>query len=216
MDDREEQILAAFARTGLREADLDLLPRLAILQHHGAPTRLIDVSTDYLPALYFACDDAAREGGPSRDGLLLAFLVPGPESNLQNDEMLYKGQLRDAIRRNVPTNPIRYYIPPPVSERIRAQRGAFIVGDEPRTSRPDWMSIRWKLPSRPWTKEKLDQVLDPEAPRRAGRPGTPFILGLSIERDLKQEVLEYINRVFRINPNTMFPDIQGFAESVRR
>ena len=143
-------------------------------------------------------------------------MVPDPRSNLETDEMTYKGQLRDAIRLDVARSAIRYYIPPPIADRIRAQRGAFIVGDEPRTKYPEWMSIRWKLPSSPWTNEKLEQVLNPEAPRRPGRPGTPFIVGFCIDKELKQEVLAYLDRVFRINANTMFPDIQGFAESIRR
>ena len=42
---------------------LTALETLTLLQHHGSPTRLIDVTSDWKVALYFAC-----EGDDDRDG----------------------------------------------------------------------------------------------------------------------------------------------------
>jgi len=39
---------------------MDLLSLMAIAQHHGVPTRLLDWSTDPLTAAYFAAEDASR------------------------------------------------------------------------------------------------------------------------------------------------------------
>ncbi|WP_311475955.1 FRG domain-containing protein [uncultured Corynebacterium sp.] len=39
------------------------LERLTLLQHHGVPTRLIDVSTDWKVALYFACSSNLDKDG---------------------------------------------------------------------------------------------------------------------------------------------------------
>lgn len=46
------------------------LQLLALLQHNGLPTRLLDVTANPLTAPWFACMSK-----PSRDGLLIAFNV---------------------------------------------------------------------------------------------------------------------------------------------
>lgn len=47
------------------------LETLTLLQHHGSPTRLIDVTSDWKVALYFACESA-----DSRDGRVFLLKVP--------------------------------------------------------------------------------------------------------------------------------------------
>lgn len=210
MEKREAEILQAFAATGLEESQYPVLEQLAILQHHGAPTRLIDVSTDYLPALYFACDDAANGRKPRDDGVLVAFLVDAAAGELTTGTHATIDEIRAAADSDA-----RYYIPRPFSGRIRAQRGAFIVSREPGTYNRGQMTIKWPLPPRPWTENTLNQVLNDPGVRQRGRPGHPVVLGLGIDKDLKAEVLDYLSRAFRLTPTTMFPDLEGFVLSIR-
>lgn len=61
---------------------LTALETLTLLQHHGSPTRLIDVTSDWKVALFFAC-----ESDDDRDGRL--FLIntdPGRWSKFPKDE----------------------------------------------------------------------------------------------------------------------------------
>ena len=52
--------------------DLEPIELLALLQHHGIPTRLLDVSENALVGLYFAChDDKATLG---KDGEVIVFI----------------------------------------------------------------------------------------------------------------------------------------------
>lgn len=37
------------------------LERLTVMQHYGAPTRLVDITANPLIALYFACEDTEKE-----------------------------------------------------------------------------------------------------------------------------------------------------------
>lgn len=60
--DAELRVLGEARKNGIVRG-LTGLERLTILQHHGAPTRLVDVSTDWSVALYFACETHDAEDG---------------------------------------------------------------------------------------------------------------------------------------------------------
>lgn len=70
MVDRNERVIAATEKSILDLARqngigrrLTALETLTVLQHHQVPTRLIDVSTDWKVALYFACEELDSKGG---------------------------------------------------------------------------------------------------------------------------------------------------------
>jgi len=201
----EDNMLKRFQATGLRESKTPVLEQLAVLQHQGAPTRLLDVSTDYLPALFFASDPTLDELNRPSDGLLIAFLANATTGAL-DPEM----QNASLLRQRISTGPC-FYLPQSFSRRIRAQRGAFIASEEP-SGVPE-MTLRWDLPSRPWADKTRDEVFDALGGRRRGRPGTPVVVALRIRAALKTSVREYLARAFRIDDNTMFPDIQGFVQA---
>ena len=54
------------ARRYARDIDIDNFELEAQLQHNGGETGLIDFTTDYLIALFFACD-----GNPTKDGRVI-------------------------------------------------------------------------------------------------------------------------------------------------
>ena len=62
----QEEILAE-AKAYIHETD-DPIEILTQLQHHGGKTNLIDFTTDYLIALFFACDNSASI---TKDGRLI-------------------------------------------------------------------------------------------------------------------------------------------------
>jgi FRG domain len=83
----EQQLLeSALARGYGRQAGH--IELLAVLQHHGAATRLLDVSSDPMVAMWFAVEDEGRLGS---DGVLFAInvsrakIIGGTESRTWND-----------------------------------------------------------------------------------------------------------------------------------
>lgn len=121
----EKRILSLARENGVGRG-LSQLETLTVLQHHGVPTRLIDVSTDWKVALYFACETLDSVDGrlfivaTSVDRWLSNF--PKPE-HLEEDLVWWdQGALND-WRHSV------WPILLPFSDvRMISQRGFFLVG----------------------------------------------------------------------------------------
>jgi hypothetical protein len=110
---------------GARLPDLALL---AHLQHYGAATPLLDVSTDPLIALWMAVFQSPErpEGGDSVSGSLFGVLKP-PESRWIRplDAREWSGSPK-SVSSNL-NGHVWWYEAPDVTERLRIQRGSFLV-----------------------------------------------------------------------------------------
>ena len=102
---------------GTRLPDLALL---AMLQHHGAATPLLDVSLDPLMGLYMAVV-SPFPSDDTEDGVLFAIRRPEkivPAFNSGKFEQIYD---------ELPEDTAVLYAAPDVSERLRIQRGNFLL-----------------------------------------------------------------------------------------
>jgi hypothetical protein len=99
------------------------LARLAYMQHHGIPTRLIDFTKDAWMAMFFAV-----ETGDSVDGRLFAILVDGPS--------VLSSSPKGTPWRSYKTSEVKIWDPVASGvkfPRILAQNGVFAVGRLPST-----------------------------------------------------------------------------------
>ncbi len=149
------------------------LETLTLLQHHGSPTRLIDVTSDWKVALYFAC-----ESDDNRDGRM--FLIKTDPSRWRNFPR--EGNTSDRSERPVWHNYRRNFdekhrnewrshwlrgtwpILLPFSDpRMISQRGFFLVGGVPSLHG----LIKLRINERPGYRTKAYEHPNSEAHPRA-------------------------------------------------
>lgn len=130
MRDAEDKVLAVARRNGLGMGLTDL-ELLGLLQHHGMPTRLIDVSRSPLAALYFAV-----EKDDNKDGRL--FILTAQETlrhgNLANSHESSSARLTalpwaSPRKKTVNWRQTVYEASmSPLDARMIAQQASFLVG----------------------------------------------------------------------------------------
>ncbi|MHA6757289.1 FRG domain-containing protein [Streptacidiphilus sp. PAMC 29251] len=129
MERTEARIIGAMRQEGLGRLMMDG-ELLAVLQHHGIPTRLIDVSVRPKEALFFAVD---RDD--DFDGRLFAIQLHPKNGKLDkinldgSSDLPWKGSaLGTRYSKSAWTNRVAIAEPMDLDPRMRAQRGRFLVG----------------------------------------------------------------------------------------
>lgn len=193
------------------------LHMLALMQHHGIPTRLVDVTYNPLTALWFACSDESLINEP---GVLVGMAVSdvpvietvpflpkqtwgGMEDPLGFD---YSAALEKSAEDQMP-----FLVQPVVRDaRMTAQEGLFITASVPE--QPAATPL-WGFPYQPnWTllslvREMRDMTFDIQGSR-----WTSFgTLGIIIPPDVKKKILPILENSFNRSHRTMYPDLSGFS-----
>ncbi|MDI6692313.1 MAG: FRG domain-containing protein [Anaerosomatales bacterium] len=231
----EREILADVRRWGLHMGEygrLSVMNQMAMLQHYGAPTRLIDITFNPWIGLWFAVQERrADEDGTPRDARLFAFdvthrLINGRESQLRDWEdsltipwprpvaPTASPEEREAYRQWI-TNTYAWR-PPRFHPRLAAQNGGFLLGGVPSTGAMTW----------PKTSDPADGVWTIDEVRRATSvamrvqkvgadpddPGFDVMYTLRISASAVPTIRRRLQELFGYEPLTMYPDYPGFAD----
>lgn len=124
----EQAILKTMRDEGLGRLMTDL-ELLQVLQHHGIPTRLIDVSTHPLEALFFAVD--RNDATPGRMFVIRLDALESGRRLLEGGEsgrLPWAEMARATQADSRWTNCVALIDADPLDPRMRAQRGKFLVG----------------------------------------------------------------------------------------
>lgn len=192
---REERAIRIFRRKAhnylSNPAVLDNdLRCLALMQHHGAPTRLLDFTKSAFVAAFFAMESATT------DAAVYALNTP----RLWNATPLRSAQLnRDIIDPRLEGNFSSYFLsndnailwigePTEMDRRLVAQSGTMVV--------PGMLD------------KSLDEILSEY------RDEDALIKKIILPRVLREEAMKALYRM-NITNATLFPDLDGLARSIR-
>lgn len=194
-------------------SDLHLL---ALLQHHGYPTRLVDVTQNPLTALWFAC-----ESRPEEPGRLVAFSVPNTPI-LETSPPEYRptyGLMQDpngwglshALQQSAESGQPFLVSPIIRDARMTAQEGLFITAAVPQESQAT------PFPGIPYPRSEallalrlqLEEIGFVEGD---GGSWPHFgVLGMTISQQMKRDLLPILTNTFNRSHRTIYPDIAGFV-----
>jgi FRG domain len=210
--DHENALLkkARELRLGDGRSDAELL---AILQHAGASTPLLDVTPDPFVALFFATEPVGEQGPCA----LVAIKVPGDTLGEQAGHT-YSGPLPDdpgvsiydrlKVSLKLPAvhaAPILWEAPF-VDNRMRAQRGMFLattIGAGPKK----FASFKLALDSPEDEKSHVKNLVE----RSRGNYKRPTVVVFYISEKMRGQVATELDRRFGYRTETIYPDLNGFA-----
>ena len=171
-------------RAERRLSDLELL---ALLQHHGAATRLLDWTANVLVALWFAC-----RGEPDNFGAVYGVSLENVWrlATEQHRSRSFAQLLEDAEER------MTYFQPPPLTPRIPAQAGFFLWS---RVQHRDWSSLG-TLAAEPLQTNAISMLSEEFS-------------AIAVTPQLKKYMRGRWKDLFGFADYTLFPDFDGFSSA---
>lgn len=230
--ERENLILDEARRWGLgvKAGQLvDDLQLLADLQHFGVPTRLVDVTSNPMTALWFATA-AAPAPAPGEEvssarpkpGLLIAMNMPWyneyPSEGRPATVFKTAGSPPDEwddvggldLKR---TKGLSLSTPFVVSSsmpnaRLRAQEGYFIASAHPKVSSPPLVSLNIDVPR--GDAEVVHRLLTKQ--RTQGLPKHMPFVAILVRSGVKRQLRDYLRLTYSRTAKALFPDYTGFRD----
>lgn len=163
----------------------------ALMQHHGAPTRLLDWTTSIYVAAYFACVDDWHA-----DGAIWLVHAKTVVDDLIAD-MSWRSRAKLFLRspkHPLDVLPFNIFRPNRPSQRMVAQQGYFLVHNNLLTDIADFMDARL-------------------ARHHASNEGEVY-RKITIPKDLKPCILRQL-KAANITAASLFPGLDGLGSSVR-
>jgi hypothetical protein len=226
--ERELEILEEARRWGLGR---DLGPSatdmhmLSVLQHHGVPTRLIDVTANPMTALWFATEQhKPREDGFVRRTPGVLFAIDVTKTDWYETFQYGKPTLGDlsnslgalyqqALKKSAESRQMFRTFPALPDERMKAQEGFLLGSAVPKRHKAPGVLGLDPVGPAPGV-EKLGKLLSTE--RDPGRPASLPFCAIVVPAAVKDKLRDPLKRTYNRRRRVLFPDIDGFREGLAR
>lgn len=172
------------------------LALLAMLQHHGAATPLLDVSLDPIVALYMAVV-SPNPADAKKDGAL--FAIKRPQESLA----AFDSRPFVSVYSALSADSVVMYSAPDVSERLRIQRGHFLLG---RVSTGDKrVTLPLTVPSGPSVDTWIWKRMAKRGQKGPVTPATTDIAVFRIASKFKQTIQRWLEERSGMTPDFVYP-----------
>jgi hypothetical protein len=213
----EGQLLTAARAAGydvLGGRRLSSVELLALLQHEGAATRFLDVTPDPFIALFFACE-RARVTDTSAGLLAIRIEDDQVARELREPDPVEEYSVLETVRDGARNREQPYFLwqPPPLNERIKAQRGMFLIGALPaEESVHAYSSVELGLLEVTVEKTRVGKLLAPSTGRYIA-DGGPRLVIFRISPALSRSLQQVLATRFGYTTQSVYPDFNGFAQA---
>jgi hypothetical protein len=202
-------------------SDVELV---ALMQHEGAATRFLDVAPDPFIALFFACEHATAS---DNSAALIALLVqddwpirpqpvrPRPERMTTVVDPSCIGRL-DYQRIALGGKPSSAYLVQTafLNERMKAQRGQFVVGRLPADPKvAEWSSLPIELLQPSDEQNRITKLLAATPGRPPAKGERPRVIVFRISPTIRKALRRQLAERFGYTTETIYPDLNGFARA---
>jgi hypothetical protein len=179
-----------------RDSDLPIstFEWFALIRHYGGPSRLLDITSSYLVAAYFALSDSQ----PNTDSAIWAFTENSTTSQKPADmESMFQ---RGATEGVVAAEPER------LNDRVHAQSGGFLL--------PGSVEIPLEKQISQTFDTNLNQVSRYRSVRRIRTEISHRIWKLEIPCNAHSELFRFLSRC-NVRAYSLFPGMDGLGSSLR-
>lgn len=225
---REEWLLYQFRRFAHHyRTDLppekDTLDWLALVQHYGGPTRLLDFSYSLYVSAFFAVESAVNDSAIWAVNLSTLELATcsrleySPAGSIVDWRHAHNEKFQEVIKEPIEQLAVIHVEPDQMHERLYIQQGLFLAPTNPNEPFMKNLSssFRCRYPTKNGeTERKWTRALDNRSYAEYGEKGYISVLKIILPLEWHREILEDLESM-NISAATLFPGLEGFSRSLK-